>query len=86
MAATEVRVVRVEDPNVSGTHLKVEPVSNGVLVTDLGSTNGSGMWTSGDGEPFQLRAHVAQTAAVGSVVHVGPKERFWVRAADGPPS
>ena len=77
------RPVRLDDPRVSGTHLRVDPGPGGVVVTDLGSTNGSFMLATGDGEPFQLRPDVGQTAAIGAVVQIGT-QRFWVRAADQP--
>lgn len=58
--------VLIDDPLVSRRHLVVEPGVDGVLVTDLGSANG----TSVDGTPLDAPAVVAP----GRIVRLGSSE------------
>ena len=75
------RPVLVADPKVSGNHLRVEPVDGRVVLTDLGSTNGSFMLASGDGQPFRLEPSRAQVADPGAVIQIG-SQRIWIHTAD----
>jgi len=69
---TSAALLRVEDPSrsVSKTHLELVPTSEGLRVTDLGSTNGSAAITPA-GEVRELAPGVASTVGTGWTVQVG---------------
>ncbi|WP_166845539.1 RDD family protein [Isoptericola sp. BMS4] len=67
-------VLRLEDPtrSVSKTHLELSPTTGGLLVTDLGSTNGSAV-IAPDGTVHELRPGAPVTVTGGWVLQAGAR-------------
>jgi len=76
------RLVTVDSPNedVSRTHLEVRPDGWDVLVTDLGSTNGTTIWPA-DGSPKRLRPREAVSMTPGSHLNVADEVEISFEAS-----
>jgi hypothetical protein len=75
------RVLVVDDPSVSKTHLRVDIDDSGVWLTDRDSTNGSTLERPG-APPQPLAAGVRHRAAVGDTVRIGTR-RLTIQGGPG---
>ena len=71
------RLVAVPSPlrEVSSTHVEVRQHGSSVIVTDLGSTNGTVVSTPGS-EPLRLRQGESVVVIPGTVVDIGDGNRI----------
>lgn len=72
-SSEDVRLVSLDCSQTSGTHLEVRPIGSEIQLTDLGSSNGSFMLTTGDGQLVQLDAHTPYRVVPGTLVQIGTK-------------
>lgn len=68
----------VDDPDISRTHLRVAVEGDAVVVTDLGSKNGS-LITLPGGSPRKLRASEPTVVLPGTLIDLGGGTTFTVR-------
>jgi hypothetical protein len=79
--ASEARLITiVDDPDISRTHLRVAVEGDVVVVTDLGSKNGSIITLPG-GAPRKLRASEPTVVLPGTLIDLGGGTTFTVREA-----
>ena len=67
------RLLTLDCTQVSSRHLAVEAVGGAITVTDLGSSNGSFVLTTGDGQLVQLEPGAPHQIDVGMIVQTGTK-------------
>ncbi len=79
-AADTTRLVRLECSQVSSRHLEVRPVDWDVVITDLGSSNGTFLLTTGDGQLVRLEPGQPHRVDLGMLMQVGTK-RFRIDQA-----
>lgn len=72
-SSEDVRLVSIDCNQTSSTHLEVRPSGWELQLMDLGSSNGSFMLTTGDGQLVQLDANTPYRVAPGSLVQIGTK-------------
>ena len=78
-SASEVRLIAIaDDPDISRTHLRVAVEGDAVVVTDLGSKNGSIITLPG-GAPRKLRAAEPTVVLPGTLIDLGGGTTFTVR-------
>jgi len=78
-AASDVRLIAIaDDPDISRTHLRVAVEGNAVVVTDLGSKNGSLITLPGSA-PRKLRASEPTVVLPGTLIDLGGGTVFTVR-------
>ncbi|MBX3093089.1 MAG: FHA domain-containing protein [Cryobacterium sp.] len=82
MGTRPVRLVRVPSPNreISSTHVSIQQEGSSVVVTDLGSTNGTTIIGSGP-TPVPLRRGDSMVVLPGSLVDLGDSVVIEVLAA-----
>ena len=68
----------VDDPDISRTHLRVAVEGDAVVVTDLGSKNGSIITLPG-AAPRKLRASEPTVVLPGTLIDLGGGTTFTVR-------
>jgi len=77
--ASDVRLITiVDDPDISRTHLRVAVEGDAVVVTDLGSKNGS-LITLPGATPRKLRASEPTVVLPGTLIDLGGGTTFTVR-------
>lgn len=69
----DTRLVQLDCTQVSGRHLEVRTEGDGLSVTDLGSSNGSFVLTTGDGQLVRLEPGVPHRIDAGMIVQIGTK-------------
>jgi pSer/pThr/pTyr-binding forkhead associated (FHA) protein len=74
VAAGRDQIVRIEDPDftVSKTHLRLDADAHGLSVTDLGSTNGSGI-VAAPGQELPLAAGETRAVPHGTTIRLGDR-------------
>ncbi|HSC04185.1 MAG TPA: FHA domain-containing protein, partial [Solirubrobacteraceae bacterium] len=78
-SASEARLITiVDDPDISRTHLRVAVEGDAVVVTDLGSKNGSIITLPG-AAPRKLRASEPTVVLPGTLIDLGGGTTFTVR-------
>lgn len=82
MGTRPVRLVRVPSPNreISSTHVSIEQEGSSVVVTDLGSTNGTTIIGAGPA-PVPLRGGDSMVVLPGSLVDLGDSVVIEILAA-----
>lgn len=82
MGTRAVRLVRVPSPNreISSTHVSIEQEGSSVVVTDLGSTNGTTIVSPGS-TPVPLRRGDSMVVLPGSLIDLGDSVVIEVLAA-----
>lgn len=82
MGTRAVRLVRVPSPNreISSTHVSIQQEGSSVVVTDLGSTNGTTVVSPGSA-PVPLRRGDSMVVLPGSLVDLGDSVVIEVLAA-----
>lgn len=74
------RLITIDCPLVSSTHVRIEVDEiDGLVVTDLGSSNGTWIATSGDGQPIQLVPREPTPLEAGTPLQIGSKIYFVER-------
>lgn len=74
-----VRLVALDDRQLSRSHLEVRATGDELRLIDLGSRNGSFVVTSGDGQLVRLEPDTPMKVAPGTIVQIG-SVRFVVEA------
>lgn len=78
-SASDARLIAIaDDPDISRTHLRVAVEGDAVVVTDLGSKNGSIITLPG-GAPRKLRASEPTVVLPGTLIDLGGGTTFTVR-------
>lgn len=78
-SGSEARLIAItDDPDISRTHLRVAVEGDAVVVTDLGSKNGSIITLPG-GAPRKLRASEPTVVLPGTLIDLGGGTTFTVR-------
>lgn len=77
----DARLVQLDCSQVSSRHLEVRSDGSGVSVVDLGSSNGSFVLTTGDGQLVRLEANTPHRVDSGMIIQIGTK-RFRVESTD----
>ena len=78
-AGSDARLIAVvDDPDISRTHLRVAVEGDAVVVTDLGSKNGS-LITLPGAAPRKLRASEPTVVLPGTLIDLGGGTTFTVR-------